>query len=325
MISKNFLLMKSIFFEHDDTSHQRWKIFSWEEHKKSFDMEKKSRICHICGEEMPIDIYYLHVLRCKRYKTCTYCGDEVPEDMYDLHLQFCNERYEYCPYCGEKILKIMQSIHKINCEKSSKTCIKCGEKISPWDYTHEIFCKGRTKKCHYCGDEVPIEKFDLHQLICKNKVEKTFVTDLTETRDSYDWKLKKALKHDLETFGPSNVIRLYDKSIDYHNSDFTRIPLKLASYTGELIISTSIERFIAKKIGGASLPTFGQSLVENAITGLPSAAIRFVYGEPTDADDELGLAGVAGLVTLIFAGPIAALTVLGSGFLSYAIRKIFKK
>jgi hypothetical protein len=64
-------------------------------------------------------------------------------------------------------------------------------------------------------------------------------------------------------------------------------------------------------------------LIENAVTGIPSAGISFIYGKPTSARDELGLSGLAGLATLVMGGPVAALTVIGIGFLKSILKWIF--
>lgn len=134
--------------------------------------------------------------------------------------------------------------------------------------------------------------------------------------------LDEALQHDMKTFGSSNTIRLYDESIDYRDPSLVTVPLRLAECTGQLVISTTIERYMAEKAGKISLPSFGESLVENFVTGIPVAAIKLSFDESTPDFMRGYLTAVEGLAALLYAGPIAALTVVGLDFLGLMLRKM---
>jgi len=125
------------------------------------------------------------------------------------------------------------------------------------------------------------------------------------------------------------VPSIFNKRDDYdddYGASYNRIgmcALGVAESVGELGASTFIEENVIKSVK-FSVPQFSSSMAENAITGLPFAGIKFIYGKTSSPEDEFGLtAGAGGLVTLVFAGPVAAFAVAGIAFAKYVLSKIF--
>lgn len=211
----------------------------------------------------------------------------------------------YCPKCGKAVLDLIYEIHVLRC-KGNK-----GFDLSLLRFDDE-------------EDEYePSCSFPSFNLSNNDDDEEWTPYSYQLGKTSSNSILDRALEHDLKMFGSSDAVRLYEKPIDYSCSSLTTVPLKLTEYTGELALSTSLERQLSRTIGDVSLPSFGESLIENAVTGIPSAGISFIYGKPTSARDELGLSGLAGLATLVMGGPVAALTVIGIGFLKSILKWIF--